>query len=48
MKITFVSAPTNPRESAILTSLVPGMYSAIVSEKTNGTGIGLIEVYNLP
>jgi glucose/arabinose dehydrogenase len=41
-------APTNPRESAISTSLVPGMYSAIVGEKTNGTGIGLIEVYNLP
>jgi glucose/arabinose dehydrogenase len=41
-------APTNFRESAILTSLVPGMYSAIVGEKTGGTGIGLVEVYNLP
>lgn len=41
-------APTNPRESAISTSLVPGMYSAIVGERNNGTGIGLIEVYNLP
>jgi hypothetical protein len=41
-------APANFREAAILTSLLPGMYSAIVSEKNGATGVGLVEVYNLP
>ncbi|MEY2494293.1 MAG: hypothetical protein QOJ45_785 [Verrucomicrobiota bacterium] len=40
-------APTNFREAAISTSLVPGTYSAIVAEKNGATGVGLIEVYNL-
>jgi hypothetical protein len=41
-------APPNSQESAIATSLLPGMYSAIVAGKSGGTGVGLVEVYNLP
>ena len=39
--------PTNNLESAILISLAPGAYTAIVSGVNNGTGIGLIEVFDL-
>jgi glucose/arabinose dehydrogenase len=41
-------APSNPAESAIATSLLPGTYTAIVAGKNGGTGVGLVEVYNLP
>jgi glucose/arabinose dehydrogenase len=41
-------APTNPQESAVAASLLPGMYTAIVAGKNSGTGVGLVEVYNLP
>jgi glucose/arabinose dehydrogenase len=41
-------APSNPLESAISTNLVPGAYTAIVAGKDGGTGIGLVEVYNIP
>ncbi|PYI94492.1 MAG: hypothetical protein DME97_00520 [Verrucomicrobia bacterium] len=41
-------APSNPLESALATSLVPGTYTAIVAGKNRGTGVGLVEVYNLP
>jgi glucose/arabinose dehydrogenase len=41
-------APSNPLESAVATSLVPGTYTAIVAGKNGGTGVGLVEVYNLP
>ncbi|MGH8165564.1 MAG: hypothetical protein ACREP1_14655, partial [Rhodanobacteraceae bacterium] len=40
-------APTNDRESAILDTLAPGNYTAIMRGKNNGTGVGLVEVYNL-
>lgn len=40
-------APSNDLESAILTSLQPGAYTAIVSGKDNTSGIGLVEVYDL-
>jgi hypothetical protein len=40
-------APTNDRESAMLLVLQPGAYTAIVRGKDNGTGVGLVEVYNL-
>lgn len=40
-------APTDDRESAMLLYLQPGAYTAIVRGKNNGTGIGLVEVYNL-
>jgi glucose/arabinose dehydrogenase len=41
-------APTNPLESAVFASLLPGTYTAIVAGKNGGTGVGLVEVYNLP
>ncbi len=40
-------APSNPLESAIVTTLAPGSYSAIVRGANGGTGIGLVEVYDL-
>jgi glucose/arabinose dehydrogenase len=41
-------APANQFEAAIATSLFPGMYTAIVAGKNGGTGVGVVEVYNLP
>jgi hypothetical protein len=40
-------APSSNLESAILTSLNPGSYTAIVRGVNNGTGIALVEVYDL-
>ncbi len=40
-------APTNDDEAAIIATLAPGTYTAIESGKGGGTGVGLIEVYNL-
>jgi hypothetical protein len=39
--------PTNPNESAILIRLEPGGYTAVVTGANNGTGIALVEVYEL-
>ncbi len=39
--------PTNDLESAILATLAPGNYTAIVAGKNRGRGVGLVEVYNL-
>ena len=39
--------PTDDRESALYRQLAPGRYTAVVRGKNNGTGIGLVEVYNL-
>jgi hypothetical protein len=41
-------APGDDRESAVLTNLVNGNYTAIVRGKNGTTGVGLIEVYSLP
>ncbi len=41
-------APSNPLESAVATSLLPGTYTAVVAGKNGSTGIGVVEVYNLP
>ena len=38
-------APANPNESAIVTMLSPGLYTAVTSGQGGGIGIGLIEVY---
>ena len=35
-------APSNPLESAVATSLVPGTYTAIVAGKNGGIGVGLV------
>jgi hypothetical protein len=40
-------APQAPTESAIFTSLSPGAYTAILSGKNDGVGIGLVETYSL-
>jgi hypothetical protein len=40
-------APTNDLESAILLSLDPGLYTAMVRGVNDTTGIGLVEVYDL-
>jgi hypothetical protein len=40
-------APSNPKESGIFTTLPPGAYTAVLQGTGGGTGIGLIEIYNL-
>src|SRR5205823_629523 len=40
-------APTNTLESAICATLAPGQYTTLLSGVNNGTGVGLVEVYDL-
>ena len=40
-------APTNDKESAIVRTLTPGNYTAIVRGVNDGTGVALVEVYGL-
>ena len=40
-------APSNDNESAIVMTLDPGSYTAIVRGATGGSGIALVEVYDL-
>jgi len=40
-------APTNDFESAIVATLAPGPYTAIVRGKNNTSGVALVEVYDL-
>ena len=39
--------PTNDKESAILATLDPGAYTAILRGVNNTTGVALVEVYDL-
>ena len=39
-------APTDNLESAIVATLPPGLYTALLAGTNNGTGIGVIEVYD--
>jgi hypothetical protein len=39
-------APTNPLESGIAATLSPGLYTALLAGLNNGTGVGLVEVYD--
>jgi hypothetical protein len=39
-------APTNNLESGIVATLPPGLYTALLAGLNNGTGIGLVEVYD--
>jgi hypothetical protein len=39
--------PTNDLESAIVMTLIPSRYTAVMVGKSGGLGIGLIEVYDL-
>ena len=45
--ITFGLAPTNALESGIVSTLPPGAYTALLAGVNDGTGLGLIEVYDL-
>ena len=40
-------APANDLESAIITTLPSGPYTAVIHERNGASGIGLFEVYNL-
>ena len=40
-------APSDPLESAVIATLEPGSYSAIVQGVNGGTGVGSVEVYDL-
>lgn len=40
-------APPEPAESGIYASLPPGAFTAVLSGKNSGTGIGLVEIYNV-
>jgi hypothetical protein len=40
-------APSDPRESAIVATLNPGNYTAIVRSGTGNVGTGLVEIYDL-
>jgi Tol biopolymer transport system component len=39
--------PTHPLESVIMAVLPPGLYTALLAGVNSGTGIGLVEVYDL-
>jgi hypothetical protein len=39
-------APTNTLESGIAATLAPGQYTALLAGVNNGTGVGLVEVYD--
>jgi hypothetical protein len=39
-------APTNNLESGIVANLPPGLYTALLAGRNNGSGLGLIEVYD--
>jgi pectin methylesterase-like acyl-CoA thioesterase len=41
-------APADIRESALVTSLPDGNYTAIISGKNNATGVAVVEVYIVP
>ena len=40
-------APSNNVESAIIRTLDPGLYTAVVTGKNGATGVGLVEAYDL-
>jgi hypothetical protein len=41
-------APTNALEAAMVESLAPGAYTALLAGLNDGTGVGLVEVYDNP
>jgi hypothetical protein len=40
-------APPNVTDAAIMATLPPGLYTALLSGLNNSTGVGLVEVYDL-
>ena len=47
MLVDHLLNPTNDLESAIIKTLDPGLYTAVVSGSNGGTGVALIEIYDL-
>ena len=48
-QISFLGlAPSNPKESGVYALLPRGAFTAILAGKDGGTGIGLVEIYNVP
>ena len=45
--IDHLLAPTNDLESAIIKTLDPGLYTAVASGNNGGTGVALIELFDL-
>lgn len=45
--ITTGVPPADPLESAVIATLAPGNYTAVVRGGNNGTGVGLVEVFDL-
>jgi len=41
-------APHNSLESAIAANLLPGNYTVILAGQDGGTGVGVVELYNIP
>jgi hypothetical protein len=41
-------APSNDHEAAVLITVMPGDYTAIVRGKTGMTGLGLVEIFEVP
>jgi hypothetical protein len=39
-------APSSPLESGISSTLPPGLYTALLADLNNGTGVGLVDVYD--
>jgi len=39
--------PSDGRESVVLATVQPGPYTAIMRGNNGGTGVGLVEVYDL-
>ena len=40
--------PSDPAESAMIVTLPPGNYTAVVRGAGETSGVGLVEVYNVP
>lgn len=40
-------APTDPLESGLAATLPPGPSTALLAGSNNGTGVGVVEVYDL-
>ena len=40
-------APDQPKEAALIGTLAPGLYTALLAGRNNTTGLGLVEVYDL-
>ena len=41
-------APASSLESAAVSILPPGLYTVLLAGLNNGSGVGLVEIYDLP